>query len=206
MFFSLFLSHISLPRQETCPLLIAEASPHSDGSVSWAASSLSFWSLSPAWLRAVAPTQHRGGRGWPWQGLSPACYSREKSEQGQNAALLSFNLPWSNGLLHGFVFRDMFCTGCVSNSVGCSILSYVFCHDMMLFWNTYLLSVLDWNLRRCLLDRWEVILNMLLPQASSVFGRWCCFEEGSSVAVLVLSEAGWTLGHWIGVARCSIEE
>lgn len=43
-----------------------------------------------------------------WQGLLPACYGREKSEQGPNAALLSVSLPWSNVLLHGFVFTDLF--------------------------------------------------------------------------------------------------
>lgn len=126
VFFHCFCSCISLPRWETCPLLIAKGSPHSHGSVSWAASSLSFWSLSPGWPRVVAPAQLGGGRRWHWRGWSPACYSRENSEQGQNAALLSLNLPWSNVSLHGFVFTDLFRTGWVSGSVGCSILSYVF--------------------------------------------------------------------------------
>lgn len=78
VFFHCFCSYISLPRWETCPLLIAKGSPHSHGSVSWAASSLSFWSLSPGWPRVVAPAQLGGGRRWHWQGWSPACYSREK--------------------------------------------------------------------------------------------------------------------------------
>lgn len=82
------------------------------------------------WPRAVAPTQHRGGRRWRRQDLSPACYSRDTSEQGQNAALLSLNLPWSNVWLHGFMFIDLFPTGCVSNSVGCSIL-IAMCFDIL---------------------------------------------------------------------------
>lgn len=189
-FFHCFCSCIFLPRQVTCPLLIAKASPYSHGSVSWAASSLSFRSLTTAWPWAVALTLHGGGRRWHQQGLSPACYSREKSEQGQNAALLSSSLPWSNILLHDSVFTDLFRTGYISNSVGCSILNSVFWHIMMLFWNTYLVSVLNWNLTRCPVDRWEVILNMLIPQALSVVcGRWCCFEEGNTITVLVLG--GW---------------